>query len=117
MIGLVVNIIMYFVAKFEFYSVIKEDFIWIFPEKKSDTQQCMTLTYVNVHDQLPYQARKVVIRDYSGPCVSQQILYLIFEPQGHHVRCIIKRFNQHFSKIELTLAKRNERKNQFKSLN
>ena len=36
MIGLVVNIIMYFVAKFEFYSVIKEDFIWLFPEKKSE---------------------------------------------------------------------------------
>ena len=35
MIGLVVNLTMYFVAKFEFYLVIKQDFIWPFPAKKT----------------------------------------------------------------------------------
>ena len=34
MIGLDVNHIMYFVAKFESYLVIKEDFIWLFSRKK-----------------------------------------------------------------------------------
>lgn len=57
-----------------------------------------------MHDKLPDQARKVVVRDDSSPCVSKQILQLIFEPHGHHVGCVIERFNQHFSKIKLTLA-------------
>ena len=29
---------------------------------------------------------------------------LIFESHSHHVRCIVERFDQHFSKIKLTLA-------------
>lgn len=60
-------------------------------------------TYIDMHHKLPDQARKVVIRDDSCACVSEQILQLIFEPQGYHVGCVIKRFYQHFSKIKLTL--------------
>ena len=56
-----------------------------------------------MHDKLPDQARKVVVRDDSRACVSEQILQFIFEPQGYHVGCVIKRFNQHFSKIKLAL--------------
>ena len=61
-----------------------------------------------MHNKLPDQARKVAVRDDSRACVSQQILQLIFEPQGYHVGCVIKRFNQHFRKIKLALElKRN----------
>ena len=57
-----------------------------------------------MNNQLPHQARKVNVRDDSWSCVCQQILQLVLEPQGHHIRCIVKRFNKHFSKIELTLV-------------
>lgn len=57
-----------------------------------------------MYDKLPDQARKVVVWDDSSPCVSEEIFQLIFEPHGDHVGCIVERFNQHFSKIELTLV-------------
>ena len=56
-----------------------------------------------MYNKLPDQARKVVVWDDSSPCVSEQILQLIFESQAHHVGFVIKRFNQHFSEIKLTL--------------
>jgi len=56
-----------------------------------------------MYHKLSDQARKIVVRDDSRACVSEQILQLILEPHGDHVGCIIERLNQHFSKIKLAL--------------